>query len=193
MSTRTTWVPFSTAGACGIKLMLANTSATGNFASLRIRARSDVAVPTWNQCTIAADLSASANIANFGELYGLTAFAQDNGYNQARGTHFSVGIKACIQCTGTSAGARYALILQDDSTTKATNNHYMIFIERAPTAVAMDGVFLISRPNLFDYFGVFNDVGGFVSDSDTSQVAIKGSLKVKTPAGDRYINLMASS
>lgn len=182
ISTGTTWVSFTAAGACGIKLLLSNKSATGNFATIRLRARSDVATPTWNQNTIACDLSASAGIANYGELLGLSSYAQDNGYAQARGDHWSTAIKACMLCTGSSAGTRFALVVSDYSTTKAATKHYLARFDKPTGACAIDGVFAMGNCDQFTYLFRFEVSGGYLTDTDTR-------LQVLTPAGAKYIAL----
>lgn len=188
ITTGTTWVAHSTAGAAGIKVLLSNTSATGNFASLRIRARSDVATPTWNQNTIAGDFSASGGIANYGELVGVSAYAQDNAYNQARADHWATAVKACMLCTGTSTGSRFALVVSDYSTTKASTKHYLARFDK-PVATTIDGVFAFGNCDQFTYFASLEVAGGYLTDSDSSKTTAAGALKVKTPAGDKYIVL----
>jgi len=183
LGTGTTWVDFTTAGACGIKLLLANSSATGNFASLRIRARSDVATPTWNQNTIAGDFSASANVANYGELLGVSSYAQDNGKTQARVDHWSTAIKACTLCTATSTGSRYALVVSDYSTTKADTAQYLARFDKPAGACGIDGVFTFGNGDQFDYLARFEVTGGYLLNNDTQ-------LRVLTPgAAVKYIQL----
>ena len=135
------WQSFATAGAAAIKLLCANTSATGNFASLRIRARSDVATPTWNQNTIAGDFEASAKIADYGELLGGSFYTNDNGYAQTRATHWSTALKACTNCSGASVGSRYALVVSDYSSTLASGaGHYLARFDKPSGAQAITGV-----------------------------------------------------
>ena len=182
LSTGSTWVAFATPGACGIKLLLSNTAATGNFASLRIRARSDIATPTWNQNTIAADLSASAGIIDYGELIGLSSYAQDNGYAQTRGDHWTTAIKACTICTAASAGTRFGLVVSDYSTTKAATKHYLARFDKPSGACGIDGIFSMGNCDQFTYLFNFEVSGGYLTDTDTK-------LQVMTPAGAKYIAL----
>jgi len=183
ISTGSTWVAHSVAGAAGIKLLLKNTSATGNFASLRIRARSDVAVPTWNQNTIAGDFEASGGIANHGELLGVSAYVNDNGYAQTRASHWSTAIKACMNCSGASAGSRYALVVSDYSSTLASGaGHYLARFDKPSGAQAITGVFKMGNCDQFTYLFNFEVSGGFLTNSDTR-------LQAYTPAGAKYITL----
>ena len=182
MSTGTTWVPFATPGACGIKLLLSNIAATGNFASLRIRARSDIATPTWNQNTLALDLAASAGIIDYGELVGLSSYAQDNGYAQTRVDHWATAIKACMLCTAASTGSRFALVVSDYSSTKAATKHYLARFDKPSGACAIDGVFAMGNCDQFSYLFKFEVAGGYLTDTSTR-------LQVMTPAGAKYIAL----
>jgi hypothetical protein len=192
ITTEATWVQFATAGACGIKLLCANLSPTGNFASLRIRARSDVATPTWNQNTLAGDFSASTNIDDYGELVGVSSYAQDNGKNQARVSHWSTGIKACSQHTGTSAGSRYALVVSDYSTTKAGTAHYLARYDKPAGACGIDGIFTFGNCDQMTYFGRFEVAGGFLTDTGDAGSTKAGFLLVHTPAGDKKIQLVTT-
>jgi len=187
-----TWLAHSVAGACGIKLLLANTSATGNFASLRVRARSDVATPTWNQNTIACDLSASANIANYGELIGLSSYVQDNGNNQARADHWTTGAKVCTLHTGTSAGSRFGLLVTDASTTKAATKHYLARFDKPAGACAIDGVFSMGNCDQFTYLFNCEVAGGYLVDTGDAGSTKAGYLIIKTPAGDKKIQLLTT-
>ena len=182
ISTGTTWVAHSTPGAAGIKLLLANTAATGNFATARFRARSDVATATWNTNTIACDLSASANIADYGELISASCYVQDNGYNQARADHWTTGVKICTLCTGTSAGTRWGLHVTDYSTTKASSAHYLARFDKPTGSQAIDGVFKMGNCDQFTYLFNFEVSGGYLTNTDTR-------LQVMTPAGAKYIAL----
>jgi hypothetical protein len=190
ITTGTSWLKFSTAGAAGVKMLLANTSATGNFASIRIRGRSDVATPTWNQNTVAGDFSASAGINDYGELVGVSAYAQvPAAYTQSRGNHWITGLKAALTdyAGATSAGSRFVMVLDDACVTKASTAHYMMHMTKA-AGVAIDGAFQI-EPTLMTYLFDFTADGGFLLDSGTSHTQVDGSLTVHTPDGVKYINL----
>jgi hypothetical protein len=178
----TAWQAFSTPGACGIKLLCSNRSATGNFAVLRLRARSDIATPTWNQNTIALDAEASARIADYGELLGASSYTNDNGFAQTRGSHWANAIKACTNCSGVSAGSRYALVVSDYSSTKAATAQYLARYDKPSGACAIDGVFAMGNCDQFSYLFNFEITGGYLSESDTK-------IAVNTASGAKYIPL----
>ena len=177
------WITFSTVGAAAIKMLCANSAATGNFASFRVRARSDVATSTQNTNTLAVDAASSANIADYGDLICGSFYAQDNGYAQARANHWSVALRACTQCTGTSAGRRYAMWVSDYSTTnKASIAQYLMRLDKASGVMTCDGIFDIANCDQFTYLFNFTNAGGFLTDTSTK-------LQVMTPAGAKYIAL----
>jgi hypothetical protein len=189
VTTGTTWVPFTAVGGCGVKLLLANSAATGNFASLRIRARSDVATSTWNTNTIALDLSASANIAQYGELISASCYVQDNGYANTRADHWTTGVKICTLCTGASSGSRWGLLVTDYSTTKAATKHYLARFDKPTGACAIDGVFSMGNCDQFTYLFNFEVAGGYLTDTDSNKDTDAGCLAVYTPAGAKFIKL----
>jgi hypothetical protein len=176
------WVAVSTVGGCGFKFMLSNTATTGNFATMRLRARSDVATSTQNTNTSAIDTSASAFIADYGDLIASTNYVQDNGYNQARANHFAVALRACTLCTGTSTGYRYALWVSDYSATNKATTQYLARFGKEQGALVIDGVFHMTDCAHMTYLFKFDESGGYLTDTDTR-------LQVMTPAGAKYIAL----
>jgi hypothetical protein len=190
ITTGTSWLKFSTAGAAGVKMLLANTSATGNFASIRIRGRSDVATPTWNQNTVAGDFSASAGINDYGELIGVSAYAQvPAAYTQSRASHWITGLKAALTdyAGATSAGSRFVVVLDDACVVKATTAHYMMHMTKAVGAT-IDGAFQI-EPALMTYLFSFTAAGGFLTDSGNAHTTPDGEIAITTPDGTKYIKL----
>ena len=189
----TAWQTFSTAGAAGIKLLCANDSATGNFATVRLRARSDVATPTWNTNTMALDLSASANIANYGELLGLSSYAQDNGYANSRATHSSIAGQFVSAHSGTSSGYRYALLLRDTSSTKASAGQYLCRLDKVSGAQAIDGVFILGNTDQFTYFLNSEGSTGCITITGTVPTNFSGRIAVKVGATPMWIPLYSTS
>ena len=186
------WTSFTgTSGVAAVKFLCENAAATGGFATLRVRARSAVATPVWNQYTMAIDAAASAVIADYGELYGGSFFAQDNGYAQSRPSHWSVGLKAAIGCTGTSSGLRMALLVTSTSTSKSSLQDYLIRCEKSSGGIGftIDGVFDFCNCGDFTYWANFETVGGYLDDTETTHSSMHGSIRVHTPGGVKYIRL----
>ena len=186
----TAWQTFATAGAAAVKLLAANISATGNFATLRVRARSDKAVPTWNQNTLAGDFEASGGVADYGELVGVCSYTNDNGYAQTRASHWATAGKFVTNCSGASVGSRYALVVSDYSSTLASGaGHYLARFDKPSGAQAITGVFKMGNCDQFSYLFNFEVAGGYLTDSDSGKDTDAGSLAVYTPAGAKWIKL----
>jgi len=148
-----TWPSYTTAGAAGIKLLLDDACATGNFASIRARAKSSVARTGTLQYTLAGDFSASAAVSEYKDLIGLSSYGQvPAAYTQTNANHIVCGVKAAItDYTGaTSSGSRYALWVDDASINTAANGHYLIFAQKLTGAATIDGVMQV-RGALFTY------------------------------------------
>lgn len=217
ITTGTTWVPFPTAGAAGIKLLLSNTSATGNFASIRIRARSDKATPTWNQNTLAGDFSASAGINDYGELIGLSAYAQvPAAYTQSRATHWITAIKGALTdyAGATSSGSRYVLVLDDACANKAATAHYAMYVNNSGVEKngimqvtgswqyglnLNTGVFSVADIQLGKGAKIFNSASGTVAISDqwvdtlTATSATPGTVRAITGAMTTFTSMTSGN
>jgi len=189
MTTGTSWVVFSGAGACGGKLLLENDSATGTFATWRMRARyGGAAVAQGNGGndvgdTYCIDASASANHADYGVLRAVNAVAQPNAFNQTTDTSNHVeALYGRIDATGTSVGNRWVCWLDTHATTKAGTSDFMERISHNGT-VAIGGVFTIYTggrlPQLFN----FEDVAGFLSTSSSGSLTKTHKIAVSI-AGD---------
>lgn len=160
ISTGTTWVAFSTAGACGGKLLLDNTCATGEFATWRMRARANAATASGNGgnsvgTTTCIDASASAQHADYGNLKAVNAVAQPNALNQTTdATNIVTALYGRIDATGTSLGRRWVTWIDTHATTKAAASDYMVRISHNGTA-NIDGAITIygggHLPVLFNF------------------------------------------
>lgn len=190
MTTGTTWVQFSTAGACGIKLLLENICATGEFATLRIRAGAKNATASGNGnnsigTTTCADLSASANADDYGNLKALNACAQPNAFNQTKdATNIVTAVYGRIDATGTSLGRRWVAWFDTHATTKAAGGDYMCRISHNGTA-AIDGAFSIYSGGRLPQLITFEDIlqGSFLTTSGSGTFTKTHKLAVKI-AGD---------
>jgi hypothetical protein len=162
ITTRALWPTFATAGQCGIKLLLEDSCATGNFASIRIRARNSVAGGVAN--TVAGDFSASAWVNDYKCLVGVSAYAQvPAAYTQSSASNVIAGLHAAITdyAGATSNGSRWALWVDDYSAVKATN-HYLIHAAKS-TGITIDGVLAVNGDK-FTYGIDFNAAGFDTAD-----------------------------
>lgn len=154
------WTSYSAAGACGIKLLLENTSNTGEFATIRIRARAKNTTASGNGgnsvgTTTGLDVAASAQQAEYGVLKAVNAVAQPNAHAQTTdATNIVCALYGRIDATAASAGRRWVSWIDTHATTKAGAGDYMERISHNGTA-AIDGVWSIygggRLPVLFNF------------------------------------------
>lgn len=154
------WTTYTTAGACGVKLLLENDSNTGEFATMRLRARASNVTASGNGgnsvgTTTCVDASASAQNAEYGNLFAVNACAQPNAHAQTTdATNIVCALYGRIDATAASAGRRWVSWIDTHATTKAGAGDYMVRISHNGT-VANDGVFSIygggRLANLFNF------------------------------------------
>ena len=200
MTTGSSWVAFSTAGACGLKLLLSDTCATGEFATVRFRARADNTTASGNGgnsvgTVTCADLSASANTHEFGNLKALNACAQPNAKNQTvDATNIVCAVYGRIDATGTSVGRRWVEWIDTHATTKAAGGDYMVRISHNGTA-AIDGVWSIYAGGRLPVLLNFEDVGAGcpVTVTGTDASGFYGRVACYAGGALRYINLYSTS
>lgn len=190
------WTVYTTAGACGVKLLLGNSCATGEFATMRLRARAANTTVAGNGgnsvgTTTCIDLSASANAAEYGNLKAVNACAQPNAFAQTvDATNIVCALYGRIDATAGSVGRRWVSWIDSHATTKAAASDFMERISHNGT-IATGGVWTIYSGGRLPVLFNFEDViaGGFLTDADASLVTQSGALKVTTPAGTKYIPL----
>jgi hypothetical protein len=186
-STGSTWITHATAGQCAFKILAATTATTGDYATMRLRARSDAAVAnTWgSQGTVGLNSSASANIAQYGNLIGIQGLAQPNAFTQTNSNNVICGVYSCMDKTATSSGHAWSMWIDDHSTTAKAADHYMVKITQnalGGTPVDIDGCFSIQPDRLPQIF-TFDSVAGFISTSGSGTFSKTHKLAVKI-AGD---------
>jgi hypothetical protein len=196
-TTGSTWVEFPTAGACGIKLLLSDTSTSGDFATVRMRARGD-GVKTGG--VVCGNFSASGGVNDHGNLYALQGYAQPNAYTQSIASHISCGVYSCIDALTTSSGRRWSTWTDDHSNVAATGGHFLHRLSYNPTNGVGDtlgGVWTIYGANKVPFLFNFEiDQAGnpFVAGAAIATGAALGTIRVKTSAGTTgYINVLAQS
>jgi len=160
MTTGTSWPTFPAAGACGGKLLLENSSNTGEFATWRMRARSANTTASGNGgnsvgTTTCIDASASAIAAEYGNLKAINAVAQPNALAQTTdATNIVTALYGRIDATAGSVGRRWVTWIDTHATTKAAAGDYMLRISHNGT-VAIDGAITVygggNLPVLFNF------------------------------------------
>lgn len=187
IGTGTTWVAFPTASSCGIKVLLSYTAATGEFASLRIRARSNSVAPV-----VSGNFAASAGQNDHGNLYAVQGYAQPLTYTQSSADNIVNAIYGCVQRSagGTSVGRDWTAWFDTHMAVKASGGTYLLRLSHNGT-VANDGAITVYHGGRMPVLFNFEDAtgGGFLTDSDGSHSVASGAIAVKTPAGTKYIVL----
>ena len=117
------WTTYTTAGACGVKLLLENDSNTGEFATMRLRARASNVTASGNGgnsvgTTSCIDASASAQNAEYGNLFAVNACAQPNAHAQTTdATNIVCALYGRVDATAASAGRRWVSWIDTHATT----------------------------------------------------------------------------
>lgn len=192
-----TWISFATAGAAGVKFLLRNTCATGEFASLRVRASANNTTASGNGgnsvgTNTAGDFSASAYKADYGNLFAINACAQPNALAQTTdSTNIVCALYGRIDATAASVGRRWVSWIDTHATTKASGGDYMVRISHNGT-IANDGCFTIYTGGRLPVLFNIEDAAGFLQDTSQSLSTQAGAIAVKTPAGTRYLALYSS-
>jgi hypothetical protein len=188
VGTSSAWIDHATAGQCAVKMLASNSATTGDFATMRLRARSDA-----SGITVCTNSAASAGVDAYGNLFGVQGLAQPNAYNQTDAANIVSGLYSCIDASGTSTGRRWSLWVDDHSTSKASGGHYLARLSLNPlgAGVAIDGCFTVYSGGLLPVWFNFEDAiaGGFLDDASASHTTPSGELAVRTPAGTKYITL----
>jgi hypothetical protein len=197
VSTGTAWVDHSALGSCAMKLLCSYSGASGDYATLRMRARSDAASGSANG-VVCGNFSASAGINNHANLYALQGYAQPNAYTQSGGAHIACGVYSCIDATAASSGRRWSLWTDDHSTTKASGGHFLHRLSYNPqsSGAGIDGVWTVYAPQTgyllnFEY----NSAGSpFVTGSTALTSVCIGTIAVRDAVAGvtGYINVYSS-
>lgn len=187
VTTHSNWLAFSTVGSCGMKLLLAYSATSGDFATLRMRARSDGAGDGVNGVS-ALNGSASAGVNNCANLIGLAGLAQPMAYTNNRADHIDCGLYSCIDASGASSGRDWSTWSDTHATRKPTGLSCLHRLSHNGT-VNYDTVFSVYQGGRTPVLFNFEDASGSLSDTSLSLVTQSGAIAVQTPAGTKYLPL----
>jgi hypothetical protein len=190
ISTGTTWLVHATAGQCAVKLLCSTTATTGDYATLRIRARSDAANATQGG-VVAGNFSASANIAEFGNLIAVQGYAQNTGnFAQTRADHIMCGLYSCIDSGGVSSGRQWSLWVDQHATVRTSGSNYLARFSHNGT-VNYDGIFTIYQGYGGDNLFNFENGNAPVASGDKTGGTKTYALAVKINGVDGYLQWYA--
>jgi hypothetical protein len=187
-STGSTWISHATAGQCAFKILAANAATSGDYATMRIRGRAD-AVSSGG--TEGLNVSASANITNYGDLCAGYFAAQPNAITNNSASNIITAIHAVIDRTGASSGRTWVAWIDTHQTTKSSAGDYLMRMSHNGT-VANDGCFTIYNGGRMPALFNFEDAAGFLTETGDAGSTKAGYLAVKTPAGTKYIQLITA-
>jgi hypothetical protein len=187
ITTISSWVVHTAAGACAGKILASSSATTGDYATWRVRGRSDAVVADVANVAsvVGVNSSASANLANYANLFGIQGLAQPNAFNQANATNYICGVYSCMDRTGTHAGHAYSMWIDDHSTTAKAADHYLLRMSQnalGGTPVDIDGAITMQTSRLPVLFN-FEQVQGFLSTAAGASLTPSHKIKVKI-AGD---------
>lgn len=182
------WYTISTAGNCAFKFMVTLSGASGDGANVRLRTRSAGAGSATS-----LNIGTSAYQNDYGNMFGVQAYAQPLTYTQAGASNIVCGLYSCIQATASSSGRRWSTWIDDHSTTKASGGHYLLRLSDNGSTVKDGAITIYSGGRLAAFVNCEDAVGGgFLTDTSLSLSTQAGALKVTTPAGTRYLALYSS-
>ena len=187
ITTISTWVVHTAAGACAGKILASSTATTGQYATWRVRGRSDAAVAdVYNVASVEGiNSSASANHADYANLFGVSGLAQPNAFTQANATNIICGVYSCMDRSGTDAGSAWSMWIDDHSTTNKAASHYLLRMSQnalGGTPVSIDGAITIQTSRLPQFIN-FEQVSDFLSTSGSGTFTKTHKIAVKI-AGD---------
>lgn len=190
VTTKAAWVVVTSVGGCAVKLLCSYSGASGDYATLRMRARADAAMGS-NNGVVCGNFSASANINNHPNLYGVQGYAQPNAFSQNNAAQINCGVYSCIDAGGVSSGKDWSTWSDTHATRKPTGLSCLHRLSHNGTA-SYDAAFSVycggRMPALFN----FEDEAGFLVDSGDAGSTKAGYLFVVTPAGIKKIQLVVT-
>jgi hypothetical protein len=139
VSTGSTWIDHATAGQCAFKLLCSTSATSGDYATMRIRGRSDAVSSGGVE---GLNVSASANIANYVNLCAGYFAAQPMAINTNSASSIITAIHAVVDRTGTSSGRTWVAWIDTHQETKSGAGDYLMRMSHNGT-VANDGCFTI--------------------------------------------------
>ena len=166
LSTGSTWVVHHTVGACAAKFLCSSSAASGDYATMRLRARSDAVNAAGGISGL--NSSASANIADYGNLYAVQGYAQPNAFTQANASNIICGVYSCVDRTVSSSGRSWSLWTDTHETVKASGGHYLHRLSHNGGAINLDGVWSVYPGQGCDYLLNFENANAPIHSGDAT-------------------------
>jgi hypothetical protein len=186
-TTGSTWIMSSVAGACGMKFLCGSTATSGDYATLRIRARSQGVNASGG--VVGGNFSASALINDYANLYAVQGYAQPNTYTQANASNILCGVYSCVDRTVSTSGRSWSLWTDTHETVKASAGHYLHRLSHNGGAINLDGIWTIYAGQGCDYLMTFENTNAPVETGDKTGGTKSYALKVYINGAVRHIQL----
>jgi hypothetical protein len=188
LSTGSTWKVHATAGQAAVKFLCASSATSGDYATLRIRARSDGVTATGG--IVGGNFSASGGVNNYGNLYAVQGYAQPLTYTQTEAANIVCGVYSCVQRTTTSSGRSWSLWTDTHETTLAGASHYLHRLSHNGGAINLNGIWTIYSGQGCDVlfnFETADTVAPLSACTGTTPAADGVKIAIKTTAGTYYL------
>jgi hypothetical protein len=178
INTGTTWINNTAVGGGCVKLLCSSSATSGDFHTLRIRARADAAGNV-----VAGNFSASAGAAQYGNLIAVQGYAQPNAKAQSGAGNIICGLYACDDLLATgSSGRSWDLWVDTHMAAKAAASSFLARFSHNGT-VAADGLFTIYGGGRLPLFMQIEDATpGFVVATGGTYSTADGYLVFKIGA-----------
>lgn len=187
ISTGSTWIVHSAVGSCALKLLCSYSGATGDYATLRIRARSDAASAVAG--VVGGNFSASANINNYANLYAVQGYAQPLAFTQNSAANILCGVYSCVQRTVATSGRSWSLWTDTHETVKASAGHYLHRLSHNGGAINLDGIWTIYAGQGCDYLLNFENTNAPIVARDSDGGTATYSIQCYVNGAIRYLQL----
>lgn len=197
MTTVSTWVPVTAVGGCAAKLLCAYSGASGDYATLRMRARSDAAGVAGGDGqvngVVCGNFSASAGINNHASLFAVQGYAQPGAFTTNNAAHIACGVYSCIDGISASSGRRWSLWTDEHSTVKASGGHYLHRLSHNGT-VAIDGLWTVyGGGRLPLLLNVEDATPGFVGTSGVAASDFAARIAISVNGVPMWLNAYSTS
>jgi hypothetical protein len=190
ISTGSTWIIHSVAGACAMKVLAGSSATSGDYATLRMRARSD-GVNTAGG-VVCGNFSASANVDNYANLYAVQGYAQPNAKTQNNAANILCGVYSCVDRTAATSGRSWSLWTDTHETVKASAGHYLHRLSHNGGAINLDGIWTIYAGQGCNYLMNFENVNAPVSAGDATGGSKSYKIAVNVAGTPGYIQWYAA-
>lgn len=185
VTTGNNWIAHSVASSCAFKLLCSYTAGSGEFATMRIRARSNSAFPV-----VGGNFSASAGQNDYGNLSALQGYGQPGAYTQASASNIVNAVYGCNQFAAASVGRDWTAWFDTHMTVKASGGSYLMRLSHNGT-VANDGAITIYGGGRLPYLLNIEDATPGFTDNTAHGSTAAGRAALNHNGSVKYLHLFS--